>query len=72
MNNSLVKIKEIRGEVRMRRDELELFENQTRMLTNNLSKLLGEDHVRANHPVLVDSYMMYQRARFNKMAGVRA
>ena len=55
MNNSLVKLRVINQDVKMKREEIEAFQTQSELLYNNLSRILSEDYVKANHPVLTDS-----------------
>lgn len=55
MNNSLVKLRVINQDVKMKREEIEAFQTQSELLYNNLSRILSEDYVKTNHPVLTDS-----------------
>ena len=60
MNNSLVKIREVRGELRMRREDIKLFEDQTMLLMENLSRVIGYGKTVDKFPLLVESFQVYK------------
>ena len=60
MNNSLVTMRVINEEVKMKREEIKDYQNQSKMLVANLTRIKGAAHVVENHSILVDSVKGYK------------
>lgn len=61
MENTLVKLRVINGEVKMRRDEVNSFMKQSVLLYNNLSKLNGREAVEKKYPEVKHSINFYSK-----------
>ena len=55
MKNSLIKMRIINEEVKMKREEIRDYERQSKLLVANLRTILGEEHVNSKYKTLVDS-----------------
>lgn len=49
MNNSLIKMRVINQEVKMKRDEIREYETQSKLLYANLTRLTSVEYVKNNH-----------------------
>ena len=55
MKNSLIKMRIINEEVKMKREEIRDYERQSKLLVANLRTILGEAHANSKYKTLVDS-----------------
>ena len=60
MNNSLVRMRVIKDEVKMKREEIKEYETQSKTLVENLGRLIGKEATEAKFPVLVQSVSKYR------------
>ena len=60
MKNSLVRIRLFKDNVRMTSEDIALFIAQSKVLHENLKRVLGETHVAKKHKTLSDSVKLYK------------